>query len=79
MTAARLDVGTAVADPVLALAELVLRLHRGGVDVPMDRHSLDLAYRHVVGVLNALGVPADVGALPEADWLLLRCVAAGRG
>lgn len=65
-------------DPVLALAELMLRLGGHGVPVATDRHSLDLAYRHMTGALAALGVSVDAGALPESEWLLLRCVVAMR-
>lgn len=69
---------TIVADPVLVLAEVICRLRHAGAEVPMDRESLVAASRHTVALLAALGVPAAGGGLAEADWRLLRCVAAPR-
>lgn len=68
---------TIVADPVLVLAEVICRLRHSGAVVPMDRESLAVAHGHMAGLLAALGLPAG-GDLSEADWRLLRCVAAPR-
>lgn len=64
-------------DVALVLAEVVCRLRHAGVEVPTDRESLTAAHGHVAGMLAALGLPAG-GELSEADWLMLRCVAAPR-
>lgn len=69
---------TIVADPVLVLAEVICRLRATGVVVPVDRESLAAAHAHTAALLAALGVPAAGGDLAEADWRLLRCVAAPR-
>lgn len=65
-------------DPVLVLAEVICRLRHAGAPVPMDREQLVAASRHTVALLAALGVPVVDGELSEADWLMLRCVAAPR-
>lgn len=66
------------ADPVLVLAEVICRLRAAGARVPVDRESLDAAHAHAAGLLAALGVPAAGADLAEADWWMLRCVAAPR-
>jgi hypothetical protein len=69
---------TIVADPVLVLAEVICRLRHAGAEVPMDRESLVAASQHTAALLAALGLPVVDGELAEADWLMLRCVAAPR-
>jgi hypothetical protein len=68
----------AVVDPVLVLGEFMTRLRAAGVPMSSDRLSLDDAYGYLTALLGALGVPVDGAELAEADWLLLRCVAARR-
>jgi len=67
-----------VVDVALVLAEVVLRLRRAGHGVAADRVAMVRAHAHVAGLLDALGVPAVGGELAEADYLMLRCVAASR-
>lgn len=64
---------TPTVDPVLMLAELMVRLRHVGVLVPSDPASLDVARPLMTELLVALGAQVREGELNAGDRLVLWC------